>query len=85
MLTIKFTIAKMEEWGRERRGEERKGGTRWRGEYGLSIQVSALLFVHPPILSSFILTHFFVFPWTHLLFVNVRCQCSAGLKFVNQI
>ncbi len=34
-----------------------------------------------PVLSSFILTHFLVFPWTHLLFVNVKLPVFCRAEF----
>ena len=42
---------------------------------------SLCYFLHLPILSSFILTHFFVFPWTHLLFVNVKMPVFSRAEF----
>ena len=48
----------------------------------VSIQVSAPsgVFFHLLVL-SFILTHFFVFPWTHLFFVNVKMPVFSRAEF----
>lgn len=68
---------------RGRRGQTKRGvERRWRGEYGLSIQISALCyFFHHPVLASFILTDFLVFPWTHLLLVNAKMPVFSRAEF----
>ena len=38
-------------------------------------------FFHPPVLSSFILTRFFVFPCIHLVFVNVKMPVFSRAEF----
>lgn len=61
-------------WGRESR-------ERWKEDYGVSIQVSALLFFffYPPLLTSSILTHFFFHG--HVLFVNVKMPLFKRAEF----